>query len=123
MSITGYLYQLFDSHQEISHGIFSVDNLELSSAQKQDAKICFTAWLAPFDLGVMQDTCIVFHPSHHYTDYQGILMSIRRKSGEQNTWWRINKRFVNLIRKQLLIWRSMDTDEKEDYILKEITIA
>ena len=123
MSITGYLYQLFESHQEISHGIFSVDNLELSSAQKQDAKICFTAWLAPFDLGVMQDTCIVFHPSHHYTDYQGILMSIRRKSGEQNTWWRINKRFVNLIRKQLLIWRSMDTDEKEEYMLKEITIA
>ncbi len=133
LSVTGYLYRFLETHQEISHGIFSVDNLKLSSAhkhtassrlsEKDDLKICCTAWLAPFDLGVMQDIRIVFNPSQHYEGYQEIHMNITRKSGEQNTWWRINKRFVNLMRKQLLIWRSMDGDEKEKYILRETTIA
>ena len=133
LSVTGYLYRFLETHQEISHGIFSVDNLKLPSvhkhpassrlSEKDDLNICCTAWLAPFDLGVMQDISIVFNPSQHYEGYQGIHMNITRKSGEQNTWWRINKRFVNLMRKQLLIWRSMDGDEKEEYILMETTIA
>jgi len=122
MSVTGYLYQFLETHQEISQGIFSVDNLELSSEQN-DLNINFTAWLAPFDLGIMQDISIVFNPSQYYEGYREIHMDIRRKSGEQNTWWRINKRFVNLMRKQLLIWRSMDRDEKEGYMLKETNIA
>ncbi|MCD4722982.1 MAG: M28 family peptidase, partial [Desulfobacula sp.] len=122
MSVTGYLYQFLETHQEISQGIFSVDNLELSSDQN-DLNICFTAWLAPFDLGIMQDISIVFNPSQYYEGYREIHMNIMRKSGEQNTWWRVNKRFVNLMRKQLLIWRSMDRDEKEGYMLKETNIA
>jgi len=133
LSVTGYLYQFLKTHQEISLGIFSVDNLKLSSghkhtvssklSDKDDLKIRFTAWLAPFDLGVMQDISIVVHPSQNYEGYQEIHMNITRKSGEQNTWWRINKRFVNLMRKQLLIWRSMDRNEKEAYILMETAIA
>ncbi len=125
-SVTGYLYRLLEAHQEISQGIFSVDNLKLSSVHKplapsrlsgkDDLKISFTAWLAPFDLGVMQDICIVFNPSQYYKRYQEIHMSITRKSGERNTWWRVNKRFVNLMRKQLLIWRSLNKNEKAEYI-------
>lgn len=122
LSVTGYLYQFFEAHQEISQGIFSVDNLELSS-DRNDLKINCTVWLAPFDLGVMQDINIVFNPSQYYEEYRETRMSIIRKSGEQNTWWRINKRFVNLMRKQLLIWRSMDRDEKEAYMDEETTIA
>lgn len=132
-SVSGYLYQFLKAHQEISQGIFSVDNLELSSdkkhtvssklSDKNNLKINFTAWLAPFDLGVMQDISIVFHPSQYYKKHQEIRMNIRRESGERNTWWRINKRFVNLMRKQLLIWRSMDRDEKEEYKEKKTNIA
>ncbi|MCP4369887.1 MAG: M28 family peptidase [Deltaproteobacteria bacterium] len=140
LSVTGYLYRFLDAHQEISQGIFSVDNLKLSSVHKpsapsrlsgkDDLKISFTSWLAPFDLGVMQDIRIAFNPSQYYKKYQEIQMSITRKSGERNTWWRVNKRFVNLMRKRLLIWRSLEMDEKKEYIRyishdidKETTIA
>ena len=120
-SILGYLYNFFDAHQAVSHGIFSVGRLSLEQSTSKgdhcgpDAQINFTAWLAPFDLGIMQNVKFKMNPSPDFKDYMEIEMTITRKSGEDNTWWRINKRFVNLVRKQLLIWRSMDDTEKETY--------
>ncbi len=121
LSVCGYLYHLFDTHRAVSHGIFSVGRLQVKTAQNKkiiigtDFKIEFTAWLAPFDLGVMQHVGFNVISSPQFKDYMEIKMTIVRKSGEHNTWWRINKRFVNLIRKQLLIWRSMDNREKQTY--------
>ncbi len=115
LSICGYLYHLFDTHRAVSHGIFSVGRLEVVQKKSQDFNIQFTAWLAPFDLGVMQDVQFNVSTSPHFQTYMDIEMRIERNSGEHNTWWRVNKRFVNLIRKQLLIWRSLDAPEKEKY--------
>ncbi len=110
-SVFGYLYNLFDSHRAVSHGIFSVGRLNM----KDKHKIKFTAWLAPFDLGVMQQVTFNVKKSSYFKNYMEISMIIIRESGEHNTWWRVNKRFVNLIRKQLLIWRSMDDIEKQTF--------
>ncbi len=129
LSICGYLYDLFDAHRAVSHGIFSVGRLQVKTAPKNkqatmtdprqvtgtDFQLNFTAWLAPFDLGVMQHVSFNVNVSPHFKDYMEIGMTIVRKSGEHNTWWRVNKRFVNLIRKKLLIWRSMDSVEKESH--------
>jgi hypothetical protein len=121
LSICGFLYHLFDTHRAVSHGIFSVGRLHITTAPEKDMingsdfKIDFTAWLAPFDLGVMQTVNLKVNPSSQFKDYMEIGMTIIRESGEHNTWWRVNKRFVNLIRKQLLIWRSMDDIEKGTY--------
>ncbi|WP_051148570.1 FtsX-like permease family protein [Desulfospira joergensenii] len=136
-SVCGYLYQLFDEHRAVSHGLFSVGRLEMETAEAGAGnfndiqenpvmRIGFTAWLAPFDLGVMQEVDIRAISSTRFRGYQELEMAIFRKSGEKNTWWRINKRFVNLVRKQLLIWRSMETGEKDkcgvrvdEYILEQ----
>ncbi len=121
-SVGGFLYDLFDTHQGVSHGIFSVGNLYAEPIEEKakndpdarsDFNIGFTAWLAPFDLGVMQQVEFKVKPSDIFDHYMDIQMVIKRSSGEQNTWWRVNKRFVNLIRKQLLIWRSMEDGHKE----------
>jgi hypothetical protein len=131
LSICGYLYDLFDAHRAVSHGIFSVGRLQVKTAPENgqatmtdpkgvtgtDFQLNFTAWLAPFDLGVMQHVSFNVKLSPHFKDYMEIGMTIVRKSGEHNTWWRVNKRFVNLIRKKLLIWRSMDSVEKETHQL------
>jgi ABC-type lipoprotein release transport system permease subunit len=118
-SIAGFLYNLFDMHREVSHGIFSVGRLKLITPDKNitgdDYEIDFVSWLAPFDLGVMQHVKFNFKTSSHFKGYLEIDMTINREAGEQNSWWRINKRFVNLIRKQLLTWRAMDHTEKQAY--------
>ncbi len=116
-SICGFLYHLFDTHRAVSHGIFSVGRLALEPGKNgaSDVQIHFTAWLAPFDLGVMQHVLFKARRCEHFARFMEIDLAITRQSGEGNTWWRINKRFVNLIRKQLLIWRALDESEKKGY--------
>ena len=66
-------------------------------------------WLAPFDFGIMQRVDIQFCPARDNHVYLEIKISILRESGEEGQWRRINKRFIHELRKQLLIWRSMDS--------------
>jgi hypothetical protein len=44
-----------------------------------------------------------------------IHIKLIRDSGEANAWLRINKTFLLEIRKQLLIWRSLDKNDKINY--------
>jgi hypothetical protein len=40
---------------------------------------------------------------------------LSRESGESNAWRRINKGFLDTIRRQLLIWRSLNEAAKVHY--------
>jgi hypothetical protein len=40
---------------------------------------------------------------------------LKREAGEANAWKRINKAFLNDLRKQLLIWRSLDGEAQNYY--------
>ena len=42
-------------------------------------------------------------------------LKIKRLSGEDASWRRVNQRFMNVIRKQFLIWRTVDTEAKDGY--------
>ena len=44
-----------------------------------------------------------------------ISLRMERLAGEANAWRRINKEFLLRLRKQLLVWRSLDLDEKARY--------
>ena len=116
-SAAGYLFDYFDTHREISQDVFTADELVVrrSTNQEQGFSICFRAWVAPFDLGLMQDVTLVFRESQVQQGYVSIAMEILRRSGEHNTWSRANRRFVNSIRKKLLVWRSLDQTNKEKW--------
>jgi len=43
-------------------------------------------------------------------------LEIRRLSGEDASWRRVNQRFMNVIRKQFLIWRTLSTEDRERYL-------
>mgnify|MGYP003310771034 FL=1 len=71
-------------------------------------------WLAPFDLGVSQHVVIRAAPEAEHGIYS-VSLDIRRLSGEDASWRRVNQRFMNVIRKQFLIWRTVDSEAKESY--------
>ena len=71
-------------------------------------------WLAPFDLGVSQHVAFTAQPEAEHNIY-AITLKIQRLSGEDASWRRVNQRFMNVIRKQFLIWRTVDAEAKEDY--------
>jgi hypothetical protein len=72
-------------------------------------------WLAPFDFGIMQEVALQFRPSSDEPGFLEIHVGLTRESGEANAWLRINKGFLHVIRRQLLIWRSLDAEGKRHY--------
>ena len=70
--------------------------------------------LAPFDRGVNQGFALLAHPS----DIEGIdelRILIYRRSGSHGDWRRSTRVFINDLRKQLLIWRSLTTEVMDQY--------
>ncbi|MDF1593600.1 MAG: M28 family peptidase [Desulfobacterales bacterium] len=133
-SIGGYLLDYFKSHQDVSHGVFSTDEIFFDFAcpvspttAKPDAagpdgacamdaclQLHTNVWLAPFDFGIMQKIEVQFCPAEGEAGFLEIKIRLSRKSGEANAWRRINKAFLHALRKQLLIWRSLD-EASRDY--------
>ncbi|SHO52478.1 FtsX-like permease family protein [Desulfopila aestuarii] len=125
-SIGGFIHDYFTGHQDISQGIFStgpVDIVFSCATVDEIAKMiqmsdsphdlhCLhlraNVWLAPFDFGIMQSVDIQFCPAIEGKNYLSIKATLQRKSGESVVWQRINTIFLHDLRKQLLVWRSLD---------------
>lgn len=134
-SIGGFLLSYFRGHQDVSHGLFSAGDIEtaflcpvvpgMKSAQEncdEETKAppaCIQlqarVWLAPFDFGIMQQVVIYFCASDENECFLEVNVRLVRETGEANAWKRINKAFVNDLRKQLLIWRSLDRVAHQEY--------
>ncbi len=122
-SIAGFLVAYFRGHQDVSHGIFSTDEIIAEPVPGSTAlgggRACLQlkarVWLAPFDFGIMQQVQVVFCPSEENESFLEIHMFMVRETGEANAWKRINKAFINALRKQLLIWRSLDDTVREQF--------
>ena len=73
-------------------------------------------WLAPYDLGVSQSIQFVTSPvGGEEEDLFKITLDVHRESGEIASWKRVNRRFLNLLRKQLLIWRTFSVDIRSEF--------
>lgn len=133
-SITGFLYDYFKGHQDVSHGLFSTGEITFSRVCPvapgsgnvvacegksccKDACIDINAhvWLAPFDFGIMQQATLRFCQSREEPGFLEVNVLLERQSGESNAWRRINKAFLHAIRRQLLTWRSLDAAAHEHY--------
>ncbi len=135
-SIAGFIYDYFSAHKDVSHGMFSTGDIgfgflcpipEKLMQDKPDCKnknqccmdtcmdIETKVWLAPFDFGIKQNVQTRFCPSAEEMGYLEIKVILTRESGESNAWRRINKGFLHNLRKQVLLWRSLDDAEKKDF--------
>jgi hypothetical protein len=130
-SVAGFLYDYFSSHRDVSHGLFSTGDIRvvlepapehLPDPSVDAGLVCPTffrmtskVWLAPFDFGIMQSIDARFCQSVDEAGFLEIRIRINRLAGEINTWKRINKGFLNQLRKQLLVWRSLDDASHAHY--------
>jgi hypothetical protein len=124
----GFLMEYFQSHQDITHGAFSTDNLACAIIPAQPAPASSTpspaaqgymlslrVWLSPFDFGIRQTVELRLRPSASYPGFQEIMVRIQREAGEHKIWQNQNKPFLNELRKQLLIWRSLDSQRRQTF--------
>ena len=50
-------------------------------------------------------------------DIYEVKVTLVRESGDLGNWKRVNRRFINTLRKQFLIWRTLGQGEREKYLL------
>jgi hypothetical protein len=117
LGLNVFLIGYFDSYSEESIGTFYTDGAKLRRRETPAGEayaIDMNIWLAPFDLGVSQHVTLHAIPDAEHHIYS-VALTLRRLSGEDASWRRVNQRFMNVIRKQFLIWRTVDTEAKESY--------
>jgi len=72
-------------------------------------------WLAPYDLDVAQDLSLHIDPTGTEGVY-GVTIHLRRSSGSEDAWVRTNYGFLDLVRKQFLLWRNLTPSLRRRYI-------
>jgi hypothetical protein len=111
-----YLAEFFDAHQEGSIGKFSAGKVEAFSENgHQQRGLKTTIWLTPFDLGVRQELKLMIHPGQ-FPDIYEVQVNLQRLSGDDGSWYRMNRTFLTELRKQFLQWRSLTPQRMLDYV-------
>ncbi|MBM3264970.1 MAG: M28 family peptidase [candidate division Zixibacteria bacterium] len=100
-----FLKEWLTAHTEVAVGDFSCEDVRLAPDTGNIALSC-VAWLTPYDLGVSQHVALYTTA----TDDPGIFsldVRIDRISGDRQSWFRLNRPFLNLLRRQFLLWRTL----------------
>lgn len=112
-----YLARFLQSYGETSIGAFYTEDVTLTRGKPGEAAdyvISARCWLAPYDLGISQDVRFEAIPTDEFNIYR-ILVRILRVSGDTLSWQRMNRGFLNVLRKQFLVWRTVPSGTKAEY--------
>lgn len=112
-----FLLEYFDSYLDYTGGEFYTDGVNfhrLETPNGDGYALTLRMWLAPYDLGVSQVLDLKTTPTAEGHVYE-IHLHVRRESGDINSWRKTNWLFLNAIRKQFLIWRTISPASKAEY--------
>jgi hypothetical protein len=121
IAMNKFMAEWFNAYEEYSIGDFVTESTRLNAVEGEHGtgyEVSLMAWLAPFDLGVSQHVTLRTRLTDMKDVYE-IDIVLRRESGDVSSWTRVNRRFLNTLRKQFLIWRTISAEEKELYLLDE----
>ena len=106
--------EFWGAHREQSIGAgFYIDALRVG---RKDGGLHLDAnvWLAPFDQGVVQETTLSIRPGDNPL-YCNIDVHLRLVSGDWDTWQRVARTFLDDLRKQFLVWRTLSDADRSAY--------
>jgi hypothetical protein len=121
LGLQAYMHEYLDGLQGITVGDLAVEDLAPGTGTGDDGRsvpvLAFRAWLAPFDLGISHDVQlrIVYRAERGVYQYH---LTATRFSGDQQNWRRLTPRFIQALRKQLLMWRVLPVTSHQAYIEK-----
>jgi hypothetical protein len=124
VGMTAFFRRFLLNHAETTSPDFNCREVRVTAGD-QLSVLC-RMWLQPYDLDVAQEFALHIRP----TDTAGVFavaLELHRTSGTAEAWLRTNYGFLDLVRRQFLIWRNLDDARRQRYIaegaglLKEIT--
>jgi hypothetical protein len=84
------------------------------AAFEERMELVFSAWLAPFERNVTQRAVFAAELDGAKRRWH-FAFELERTSGEDYLWRKSNRYFLDLFRKQMLLWRSLDDRVVADY--------
>jgi hypothetical protein len=117
LGVNMFLNEYMSAHADYSLGNFSTADIELRTVQNEYGEgyeQSLMVWLAPYDLGVSERLVLQTVPTEEAEVYQ-IRALIIRESGDQSSWLRVTRNFINMLRKQYLLWRTFPAGLKGEY--------
>lgn len=111
--LLAYLHEYYEGAGAVKEGVHMVK--ELQKPNYEALSLSLTVSLSPFEVGVSQKVDIVARFNDEVKRYDAVL-HLERLSGPQSTWVTSNYRFVNELRRQLIMWGSFSASEKAKYI-------
>jgi hypothetical protein len=116
-----FMRDYFEAHADESASDFYTDQVNFDRKKRASGEdeysIGMMVWLAPYDLGVSQRIELVTSPAEEKgeKDLYKIYLRVYRESGEIASWKRVNRRFLNLLRKQFLLWRTFNVAVRNEF--------
>jgi len=115
-SILAYLHEFLIQHQIPDAPVFMVSNLRMEEGTLENypaPKVVVDSRLAPYHVGVTQETEIIAVGVK--PDRWEFSLMMRRTGGAIDEWVRLSRGAINLLREQLLLWRTLPEEEKRKY--------
>lgn len=115
--LCGFFASYFNAYSEESIGDFYAEKVRIvkeDGDRGPEYAVQLLIWLAPFDMGVSQFLQLEFMPARVESVYT-VEIYIQRISGQDTFWQRVNHRFINGLRKEFLLWHTMDESAKNHH--------
>ena len=112
-----YLKTVFSAYGEGSAEDFIARDIQLDADRNEAGQyfiLSMRSWLAPYDLGISQDVSLTALPTGEHNIYK-IEVKIDRLSGDTASWQRMNRNFLNVLRKRFLVWRTLPDSIRFSY--------
>ena len=114
LGLAAFQAEFWAEHREQSIGAgFYVESLDLRRDEDR-LRLGARVWLAPFDQGVVQraELWIRPGPDPRFCDLE---MRLELLAGDPSAWRRVVRTFLDDVRQQFLVWRTLDDDERRRY--------
>lgn len=118
VGIFAFLHEYLDGHWESTSPDFrctTLDTMAVAEEGEQALVLSANTWLAPYDMRVAHDMALRLIPAAG-----GLLFNVRyesrQTSGELATWNQANFAFIDLLRQQFLIYRTLTDETKNEYV-------
>lgn len=117
IGVNAFLQEYLAAHADYSLGHFSTADITfrpIDTDLGEGYELSLMVWLAPYDLGVSERLHLETVPTEDAEVY-AVRAIIERESGDEASWLRVTRNFVNMLRKQFLLWRTFPVGLKAEY--------
>jgi hypothetical protein len=118
VGMLAFFRQFLGNHTDATSSDFNCRDIEVH-LREEGTRLELSAdmWLTPYDLDVAQHFTLAMKPGES-AGVSVVELVLVRFSGTEEAWLRTNYGFLDLVRRQFLLWRNMTPEVRSTYIEK-----